>query len=459
MPGTDAYRIRTQDAVPDEVEIIPEGGHGRSASKSRSSRPGTPGGTPVPKTVVQKVDPTSPSHGDVPGTKAHLKRQADAVPDFVRPIPSGDDAPIDSNDHGASVSPEAPVPTTIITKVDSEPSHGEVPGTEAFDMRKEDAKPDIVEKKGDVAGRSDPFLLVLSSSGPLTESGLPIRSKQKRPKSIVDTASPIAADGGFGLMESDESEGGEEEEEKEEAKKGVGEEADVERHAKSETMELRKDVGGDGFGDDFDEFEAGAVDEDFGDFDEEEYEPEPVEPPATSIQPLPPVESPFPILELNDLDDIDDMVTAMTAYLDEMFPTTKEEYLTAPPPSSDQNSIFLTDRSASLWSQLVAPPPLQPPNWVRSRIRRLFLVSLGVPVDLDEILPASKQRKLILPSTHLRSGSQSPPKGSRAGSRVRFKQDNESTTSVDKTLSAKASRRRKGPPAAPDLDLQASTLR
>lgn len=141
-----------------------------------------------------------------------------------------------------------------------------------------------------------------------------------------------------------------------------------------------------------------------------------------------------------------------------MFPTTKDEYPPAPPTPSNQNSIFLTDRSLSLWSQLVAPPPLQPPNWVRSRIRRLFLVSLGVPVDLDEILPASKQKKLILPSTHLRSGSQSPPKGSRAGSRVRLKQDNESTTSVDKPTSSKASRKRKGPPAAPELDLQATKM-
>jgi hypothetical protein len=54
----------------------------------------------------------------------------------------------------------------------------------------------------------------------------------------------------------------------------------------------------------------------------------------------------------------------------------------------------------SLWNQLAAPIPLNPPDWKRSRIRRLFLVSLGIPVNLDEILPASgKKKKLILPST------------------------------------------------------------
>ena len=136
-----------------------------------------------------------------------------------------------------------------------------------------------------------------------------------------------------------------------------------------------------------------------------------------------------------------------------MFPTTR----TPPPPSSsptpENYPIFLTDRSLSLWSQLVAPPPLQPPNWVRSRIRRLFLVSLGVPVDLDEILPASKQKKLVLPSTDLHRDSRSTSKGGYDDSHVRFKQDNTSTASIDRPSSQKANRRRKGPPPPPDLDL------
>lgn len=49
-----------------------------------------------------------------------------------------------------------------------------------------------------------------------------------------------------------------------------------------------------GFGDDFDDFEAGAADEDFGDFDEGEApEPESIEPAAPSIQSFPSTESPF----------------------------------------------------------------------------------------------------------------------------------------------------------------------
>lgn len=128
------------------------------------------------------------------------------------------------------------------------------------------------------------------------------------------------------------------------------------------------------------------------------------------------------------------------------------------PPLSAENPIFLTPRSASLWSQLVAPPPLQPPNWIRSRIRRLFLVSLGVPVDLDEILPASKQKKLILPSMNLNPASGSPRNSTDSRPISRLKQgDNASSTSLDSQGNSKPSRsdsrRRRGPPPAPALDL------
>ncbi|KAF2638350.1 hypothetical protein P280DRAFT_471469 [Massarina eburnea CBS 473.64] len=119
-------------------------------------------------------------------------------------------------------------------------------------------------------------------------------------------------------------------------------------------------------------------------------------------------------------------------------------------------SIFLSERSESLWSQLVAPPPLQPPDWVRSRIRRLFLVSLGVPVDLDEILPASKQKKLILPSIHI-PGEKSPrPSSDGRNGLGRAKKENTSSTSVDSSAS-KPERKRKGPPPPPQLDISSTT--
>jgi hypothetical protein len=108
-----------------------------------------------------------------------------------------------------------------------------------------------------------------------------------------------------------------------------------------------------------------------------------------------------PNLNFSDLKTSDDILDAMSPYMAELFPELYSKDVTSDSSAAIPNEPILTDRSASLWSQLVAPPPLQPPNWIRSRIRRLFLVSLGVPVDLDEILPASKQKKLVLPNIHL----------------------------------------------------------
>jgi hypothetical protein len=96
---------------------------------------------------------------------------------------------------------------------------------------------------------------------------------------------------------------------------------------------------------------------------------------------------------------------------------------------------------------------LAPPNWLRSRIRRLFLVSLGVPVDLDEILPASKQKKLILPSINLRPSTDGrSPRGSTdsrsqtaAGGQVsRLKAGgNDSSQSLDSSTSTNAAGKRR----------------
>ena len=152
VPGTAAYNMRTQDAVPDEVEIVPEGVQSRSRTTSQIGRPGSPGGNPIPKMVVEKVDPMSPSHGDLPGTPAHSKRTADAVPDVIRPISSQSSVLIEADDQPGAKSAEIPVPMTVITKVDSKPSHGEVPGTEAYNIRMGDAKPDVIENENDKEG-------------------------------------------------------------------------------------------------------------------------------------------------------------------------------------------------------------------------------------------------------------------------------------------------------------------
>ena len=81
-----------------------------------------------------------------------------------------------------------------------------------------------------------------------------------------------------------------------------------------------------------------------------------------------------------------------------------------------------------------------------------------MPVDLDEILPASKQKKLILPSLHLGPSSSGSPRNStdsRSISRLKQSDGNASSTSLDSQgkPSRSESRRRKGPPPVPQLDL------
>lgn len=117
----------------------------------------------------------------------------------------------------------------------------------------------------------------------------------------------------------------------------------------------------------------------------------------------------------------------------------------------------------------MAPPPLQPPDWIRSRIRRLFLVSLGVPVDLDEILPASKQKKLVLPSMNSprtstdsrRSGSRAPggkssssPTG--AGTPDANGGGDTSSASNSHNKNNSSTSKRRGAPPPPEFDIVAA---
>jgi len=225
--------------------------------------------------------------------------------------------------------------------------------------------------------------------------------------------------------------------------------------AASTSLEYDEEEDGDsggGFGDDFDDFEEGG-DADFGDFDDGFQEPEAMV--SQTPQSLPTVSPSFPIPDFDELDSLEEVLETTSAYMDALYPPNPDEITPNPPSNtSTENTVFLTQRSASLWSQLVAPPPLQPPDWIRSRIRRLFLVSLGVPVDLDEILPASKQKKLILPSIHLHTTSPRSSLDSK-GVPSRLKQS-ESSTSVDSQGVKKSSSRRKGPPPPPELDLVAA---
>lgn len=156
LPGTSAYEKREQDAVPDEIEVVPEGEHSRVGSLAGSQdRPFTPGASPIPRTVVEKTDLDSPSHGEVPGTEAFEKRQADAVPDVVKKADDGDNAqPPSTLDHASpSTTPsDQSIPETKVSRVETMPTEEELPARpKTHQSSPSDATPDIVETVPDAS--------------------------------------------------------------------------------------------------------------------------------------------------------------------------------------------------------------------------------------------------------------------------------------------------------------------
>ena len=297
IPGKAANDMRTQNVVPDGEKSKPS-----SRGSARDSRSGH-GRAPIPKTVVEKVDPMEASYGEVPGTTAYTLREADAEPDEILKAPPVEGTP---SEHLKHISHDtSPVPKTVVTKVDHNPSYGEMKGTEAYRKRERDAAPDVVEEEGDAPSKLDP-LCWKPSSERLTESGWPTSFENRSshinrlaPHSPTEGASPIAADGGFGPMHYDDDD---EDEDDEEYDEDDNDEQPIPHRQEREQAQIEAfkdspidDEEAEDIGDDFDDFEQGeeATDEDFGDFDDGFQEP------AETSAPDPPKQSqPVPITSL-----------------------------------------------------------------------------------------------------------------------------------------------------------------
>ncbi|KAJ5103334.1 hypothetical protein N7532_003863 [Penicillium argentinense] len=410
VPGTVAYEIRQQDAVPDEIEVIPEGSRNSDLSPAGSKdRPVTPTDSPIPRTMVEKVDPDSPSYGEVPGTEAFEKRLADAVPDVVKSTddPENIQPPASSSENASQDSnfSSQPIPETRVSRVDSMPNDEDLPSRPQAHHRTSpsDAMPDVVETVPDTT---------------TSEDTSPQHEQMRQ---------DIEEDDEFGDVN-------------------------------------KRQAGADEF-DDFVEEQDDMSDDDFGDFDDGFQEPSAeiddgaaTGGSATPQQPQTLLSVP-PLIDLDTYKSTTELLSALEGTLDNLFPASQDLGNLSPiEPIPDSSAIFSTERSLSLWSQLVAPPPLQPQNWVKSRIRRLFLVSLGVPVDLDEILPASKQKKLVLPSIDLDgSGATTPSGRSRSQGRKEGEGSQNETESAATTGQAAARQKtvRRGAVPPPEIDLSA----
>ncbi|EDN08014.1 conserved hypothetical protein [Histoplasma mississippiense (nom. inval.)] len=383
VPGSPAYEKRVLDAVPDEIEIIGSRLPSRPQSSASIRAALPPNLAPAPRTVVEKIDPTSPSYGEEPGTLAYESHKADSAPDVILKIQeqTPQTCITSQNRRRDSGSEGSPVPETVLSRVESPPENNSRRLFNAHRRSPSDALPDVIQTIPDVPDDDQ------------------------------------------------------------------------------------------GFGDDFYDFEEGEgtiEEDDFGDFGEAEF-PQPMEITNESTAQIngvpmqqPPSPSLPPLLDFESIKNLPDLLAATSSHLDAILPGSANLPSLPPiPPIPDSSAIFITERSLSLWSQLVSPSPLQPANWTKSRIRRVFLVSLGVPVDLDEILPASKQKKLVLPSINLEGNSSSSSNIAAGGlsstSNAKKDYQGHSSTLLDSARSTSSSRppRRRGLEPPPELDLSA----
>ncbi|KAF3924226.1 hypothetical protein ABW21_db0203030 [Orbilia brochopaga] len=315
---------------------------------------------------------------------------------------ASDGLPLGSDTEHANPEPRnsTDVPLVIVDKTsDDHAVYGTVPGSAAFEKRSMDAQPDVLQEYEDTTltnGHPNPKATIPPLS-PIKGSGLPASGPSESDTGIPPLSSTAAVPETVAAVLDDDDT----------ADKEVGDDGDEFHDA------------GEGFGDDdFDDFGETVDDgdgfDDFGDFDEAEPVPPseaysmPVVEPQQNLGP--------PLLDFTKMS-TDKMKAEIDQIVASLYPPAGT--LADLPPLPPQ----------SLWTQLCTPPPLQPPNWKLSRIRRIFLVSLGVPVDLDEILPAdTKQKKLVLPSSSsLRkssdTGRSSDDRSNRSSSRRRNQKD------------------------------------
>uniref|UniRef100_V5GJD3 Uncharacterized protein n=1 Tax=Kalmanozyma brasiliensis (strain GHG001) TaxID=1365824 RepID=V5GJD3_KALBG len=149
----------------------------------------------------------------------------------------------------------------------------------------------------------------------------------------------------------------------------------------------------DDFGD-FDDFETGDAQND-ADFGDDDFGDDSFDQPADSITPVAPTEptpAPAPVAartwapldvtsksNRNDLADSVKSLFPLSAAAEQHLSNVGLRQVEGP------SQVLVSGESRQLWIDLKSFPSMQPIDWVRSRTRRDYLISMGVPVNLDEI--------------------------------------------------------------------------
>ncbi|RPD67013.1 hypothetical protein L226DRAFT_529405 [Lentinus tigrinus ALCF2SS1-7] len=193
--------------------------------------------------------------------------------------------------------------------------------------------------------------------------------------------------------------------------------------------------------DDFDDFDnfrtpaetaAGsgeeAEDDDFGDFgDFGETQPLPITPAFSTsfgeVQYAEPesisgswIPREWQPLHLNPLPSLEQLQEQVDDILGPLWIRNDTSHLTDDPirEVGGLNQTLVTSASRQLYNALLppSPPSFQPVNWTRSRIRRQHLIHLGIPINLDEVLPRTNG---ALPTLEITTRPMSAPPGPRGG--------------------------------------------
>ena len=148
-----------------------------------------------------------------------------------------------------------------------------------------------------------------------------------------------------------------------------------------------------------------------------------------------------------------DLKPQITSILDSIYPHASAALTDDPTQSLSRASLSKAHRD--LLESLSSPPDLPPVSWKRSKTRRLHLITLGIPVNLDEMAEstAAPLSTLVLPSirtTNLTNGSRasspapmSAPAGSSLGKTLRAGQGASSANNSRSSLAL---------PSAPKID-------
>ena len=114
--------------------------------------------SPIPRLRVEKVD-DEPSYGEVPGTEAYEKRTEDAAPDEIAII-SGEEGQPKAEQTSEHLS--QPIPKTVVDETADEPGST----THVFnpEQHQADAAPDFV-RKADGTGEANQLSASLETTG------------------------------------------------------------------------------------------------------------------------------------------------------------------------------------------------------------------------------------------------------------------------------------------------------